>query len=161
MLQTIRASLFRQSKALVVLHELLQEEFALLMKHRPQEVTHLELSIHDLMHQLAVERQGIKDLLSGMRLNDYLEAVVTEDGNDEQDPKEYIRGLVSEIENFEQVCVKQARKNTDVALALMDQNQGLLTWLHDKLVPKSKNNYSRKGDYANKRPDAALINGRL
>ncbi len=167
MLQRIHDNLFRQHKAMGVLAELLGEEFSLLMNHKPQDVTHLELSIHDLMHQLADERQEVKDMLQGMKLADYLDVVVPggevpiEDGAGTMDPRDRVRQLLAAIEATEQDCVRQARKNTELVLALMDQGHNMLTWLHDQIVPKKSESYSRRGVFANKRTEAALISGRL
>ncbi len=167
MLQNLHANLFRQHKALGVLTELQGEEYSLLMSHKPQEVTHLELSIHDLMHQLAVERQEVMDMLQGMKLAEYLEVVVPGDdmpAAEEEggaDPRERIRRLLAAIDEAEQACVKQARRNTDLVLGLMDQGHNMLTWLHDQIVPKKTEAYSRRGAYATKRSEAALISGRL
>jgi hypothetical protein len=167
MLQRIHANLFRQFKALGVLAALQGEEYSLLMGHKPQDITHLELSIHDLMHQLAVERQEIMDMLQGMKLAEYLEVVVpddetqADDGAQTSDLRNTVRQLLAAIEEVEQACVKQARRNTELVLGLMDQGHNMLNWLHDQVVPKKTEAYSRRGVYANRRSEAALISGRL
>ena len=60
MIATIRENLARQEKAMGLLAGLLQEEFSLLREGKPQDVTGLEMSIQELIRQIAEERAQLK-----------------------------------------------------------------------------------------------------
>jgi len=60
MIQLIEENLVRQNKALMLLFILLEEEFSRLMQSNPQSVSQIELSIQELMRQIAVERASLR-----------------------------------------------------------------------------------------------------
>ena len=161
MLQNIIENLHRQSKGLALLQQLMQEEFALLMSREPRDVTKIEFSVQELMGQLMAERKGIKAMLHGMRLAEYLEALPNKEHPRNAGRVERIHALLQEIDGIEQACAQQAEKNSKLVLALMDQSEKLLVHLHNELTPKKKNGYSNRGTYSNDRPQATLIRGRL
>ena len=65
MYSLIYGNLDRQAKALTLLGELLDEEFSLLLKHETEAVMGLEFSIHELLRQLAVEKETVIRRLGG------------------------------------------------------------------------------------------------
>lgn len=161
LLAPIHENLIRQSKALSLLHELMQEEFSQLTDRNPSAVTKTEFSIQELTGQIIAERKSIRSMLHGMRLKEYLEALpVPEDETLRPLPAAILETL-DEISSHEQRCARQAEKNTRLVLGLMDQSQGLLEYLHDQLVPKKKEGYSARGRYSNERPQARIIEGNL
>ena len=150
----IHGNLVRQSKGFELLYSLLEEEFALLRAGDTDAVGSLEFSIHELLRQLATERSGIKETMQGTRLTEYADMLSQEEGDE-------IRALLSAIDKAEQASARQASFNTELSLALLDQNHALMNYLHDQVAPKPQLTYGAKGTYRDVRPQAALINGRL
>ena len=148
MYDTIRGNLDRQAKGLNLLGQLLDEEFSLLMDRRTDEIMSLEFSIHELVRQLA-------DALGGGRVLDYA-AMQTDEGR-----RAELRELWQQIDDCEQHCSRQASLNAELSLALLDQSKNVLTYLHKRIQPQTASTYGRSGDFLHKRPDAALISGRL
>ncbi len=154
MFAIIESNLTRQHKGLEVLEELLREEFELLTGRKTDAIINLEFSMHELLRQLAVERTELKEMMHGTRLAEYAGLLPEEEGAS-------VKKLLALIDSMEQRCARQASQNAEISLALLDQSQELLTFLHDQVAPQSKVVYGRKGSYANPRPQAALLNGRL
>ncbi|MBG0776859.1 MAG: flagellar export chaperone FlgN [Desulfovibrionaceae bacterium] len=158
MLTRIKANLTRQSKALEVLDDLLQEEFTHLMERRPQEVTQLEFSIHELLRQVAAERLCLKNELAERSvrvLADALPEAMADEASE-------LKGLADAIERLEQRCSRQASSNAELVLALMDQGQDMLEFLHEKIAPSHKDTYARSGRLARTgTTQARLLSGRL
>ncbi|MDL2272525.1 flagellar protein FlgN [Desulfovibrio sp. OttesenSCG-928-I05] len=150
----IHDNLVRQWKGFELLYSLLEEEFSLLCKGDTDAVGSLEFSIHELLRQLAVERSDVKSVMQGTRLAEYADMLVPEEGD-------AIRVLLASIDDAEQKAARQAAHNTELSLALLDQNHALLNYLHDQVTPKAQLTYGKKGTYRESRPDAALIRGRL
>lgn len=150
----IHGNLDRQSKGLVLLSTLLEEEFALLVARDTDGIMAVEFSIHELLRQLAVERLTLRDLLDGVRVRDYMTMLPEEDGA-------AIGALLTVIDTFEQQCARQASGNAELSLALMDQSQEMLDFLHRRIVPPEPVTYGRKGGMNGQRSEAALIRGRL
>ncbi len=155
MYDIIRGNLDRQAKGLALLAELLDEEFSLLMERRTDDVMSLEFSIHELVRQLANEKLGVRRALGGGKVLDYAE-MQTDDGQ-----RDELRRLWQEVDRFEQRCSRQASLNAELSLALLDQSKSVLTYLHTRIQPQTASTYSRSGEFLHKRPDAALISGRL
>lgn len=151
---TILANLCRQDKALDVLCRLLAEEHDLLRQRRPDEVTGLEFSIHELMRQLAVEREDLTRRLNGARLVDFLDMV-------EDDMKRAITKVLASIDQKEQAAARHASTNAELVLALMDQSRNMLNFINDKIQPKNTSVYSKKGVYGQARSEARLLKGAL
>ncbi len=162
MLHSIFRNVLRQKKGLDLLLHLMQEEFSLLLGRKPQDITKLEFSIQELLGQLVAERKSLQAMLHGMRLREYLEALPPQEDTQLESLRQAIVQLVGQCDVAEQACAKQAEKNSSLVLALMDQGQKLLQHLHDQLVPKNTNAYSKRGRFSSEsKPRATLISGRL
>ena len=152
MFSILQNTFTRQNKAMDLMLELLEEEFALLMERDTDAIMTLEFSIHELLRQLASEKESIIRFLGGGRLNDYAQMLP-------EDKRMVILNLWHEIDKKEQTCARQASQNTQLSLGLLDQSKDLLNYLHERIVPPQRTAYSRKGVYAQTRPNASLING--
>ncbi|MDL2279271.1 flagellar protein FlgN [Desulfovibrio sp. OttesenSCG-928-G11] len=154
MYDIIQANLTRQFKGLELLAELLEEEFTLLCKRDTDAVTTLEFSIHELLRQIATERVELKKSIQGASLLEYAGMIEEEQGQE-------ARRLYHIIDALEQRCSRQATRNTELSLALLDQSQSLLLYLHGQIAPKQSNCYGARGQLTDKRPMAALYSGRF
>ncbi len=154
MFEVIRNSLDRQYRGLMLLDELLDEEFSMLMEHRSAEILTIELSIHELIRQLADEKLFVQKQLGGGKVLDFAAMLM-------DDAKEDIQTLWQAIDNYEQKCSRQASHNAELSLALLDQSKSLLSFLHKQVQPKSTNVYGKKGVYQQNKAQAALLSGRL
>ena len=154
MFALIQGNLTRQFKALELLSSLLEEEFELLCRRDTDAVSALEFSIHELLRQLAVERVELKSSIQGVSLLDYAGLLPDEEGQE-------ARRLFHIIDSLEQRCSRQATQNTEVSLALLDQSQALLTFLHSQISRQSEQRYSSAGRIRQDRPEAAIYSGRL
>lgn len=156
MYSIIRDSLDRQEKGLGLLSSLLDEEFDLLRERKTQDIMVLELSIHELLRQLAAEKNMVKRHVGGGRVRDYAEMLADEDQQAE------LRALMEFVDRKEQICSRRASQNADLSLALLDQSKALLNFLHTSVQPQRPTSYGRTGAYNRQpRPDAAIISGRL
>lgn len=151
----IIGSLDRQAKGLHLLNQLLDEEFSLLMNRQTDAIMSLEFSIHELVRQLANEKLLVRRMLGGGKILDYAEMQA------EENRKIEVRNLWQEIDNFEQYCSRQASINAELSLALLDQSKDVLTYLHKRIQPQTPSTYDCCGGFVQKRPDAALISGRM
>lgn len=154
MFSILRETLIRQDKALDLMYELLKEEFSYLKDRNTDAVMSIEFSIHELLRQLAVEKEGIIRFLGGGRLRDYAQMLPEED-------QLFTLRIWTSIDKKEQACAKQSSRNTQLSLGLLDQSKGLLNYLHERIIPPQKTAYTRRGVYTQNRPEASLINGRL
>jgi hypothetical protein len=154
MFAQIRGNLNRQAKGLELLQELQAEEFELLVKRDAEAISALEFSIHELLRQLAIERDELKSVMQGTKVLEYAQMLPEEEGAQ-------IRDLMQSIDRAEQKSARQAEKNTTLSLRLLDQSHDLMTYLYDTIQPKQQVVYSAKGAYANSRPQAAIFSGRL
>lgn len=155
MYRIIHDNLNRQAKGLKLLSQLLDEEFSLLMDRKTDEIMSLEFSIHELVRQLATEKLGVRKALGGGKVLDYAEMQTDEPARAE------LRSLWQQIDDSEQYCSHQASINAELSLALLDQSKNILTYLHKRIQPQTPSTYDRSGEFLHKRPDAALISGRL
>lgn len=151
----ILGNLTRQAKALELLEGLQMEEFDLLMARKADEISALEFSVHELLRQIAVEREDLKKSLQGVKVAEYADLLA-----DEEDQK-MLRHIIGIIDVAEQRCAQQAEKNTSLSLSLLDQSHELMTYLHDQITPKNQLVYGAKGGYTAHRPPASILNGRL
>ena len=170
--------LLRQWKALMVLEHLQQEEFALLASRQPQAVAGIEFSIHELMRQIVDERHEVRRLLQGRRIKallaelpaglgartllsdfDHIQGLPAFD--EDVTVVDVYQTLMKLADDAEQLCAKQAEKNSSLALGLYDQSKSLLEFVHGEIQPDNKEVYSRKGSMCKGRGDAALVQGRL
>lgn len=159
MLRLIEENLVRQNKAMLLMYFLLEEEFSRLTQLKPQSVSQLELSIQELMRQVAGERHSLRRMLvrvepSAKRVRDLLPGL-------EREAADGLRELLARLDQIEQKCAVQAAKNQQMAMALFDQSKGLLNFMHDQIKPKSTTAYGRSGRFAKGVNDARLLSGRL
>lgn len=159
MLKLIKENLNRQSKAVALLNDLLEEEFSSLMNRKPHNVTQIEFTIQELMRQIASERMSLKGLLH--RIDEKASRLSHIFGAIEDASRLEVENLVAEIDKVEQRCAVQASKNQHLAHALLNQSQSLLGFLHNEIQPKNENVYSSRGRYEVVTPNPSLINGRL
>ncbi|GAB6176450.1 flagellar protein FlgN [Desulfobaculum senezii] len=159
MLSRIKENIHRQNKAMDFLHELLEEEFSHLTGHDPQQVTSIELSLQELLRQIAMERVYLRQLVTEM----VPEAANMADLTATLTPEEAapIQDVLDEVDAKEQVCAVQAEKNAQLAVALVEQSTSMLEFMHQQIQPKQENTYGRSGRYAKHHPQAALLKGRL
>ena len=154
MFDIIYGNLDRQTRALALLHSLLREEYGLLCARKTEDVMVLELSVHELMRQLAVEKQEVRTLLGGGKLLDYAAMLDDEQGG-------ALRELWHLADEYEQICARQATQNCEISLGLLDVSKDMLDYLYSRLLPPPQAAYSRAGAYVRRPPEAALISGRL
>lgn len=150
----IIGNLTRQFKGLELLQQLLEEEFELLRHRDTDAVASLEFSIHELLRQIASERMELKTTMQGTPLLEYAGLLPDDEGKE-------VRKLFHLIDSLEQRCSRQATHNTELSLALLDQSQNLLVFLHEQITPKPATRYGGGGRILNDRPAAALYSGRL
>lgn len=159
MIRVIQENLSRQTRALELLSALLEEEFADLMDRKPQDVSVLELSIQELMRQLAAERLSLRRIIAGAwpgceRVRDVVAALTDAQAED-------LNRLLQDLDRTEQSCAIQADKNRMLALGLYDQSLQLLKELHNRVEPGKADVYSRRGRFAKATsPQASFFRGR-
>ncbi|MES9994955.1 flagellar export chaperone FlgN [Desulfovibrio aminophilus] len=154
----IQENLSRQQRALVLLAELLDEEFSYLKSGKPQDVSRIEISIQELLRQLAMERVSLRSQVQSIvpgakRVREILDSVPVEEGD-------ALRDLLLKLDGLEQLCARQAAKNQNLVLALFDQSRKLLNFLQEKIQPKGTA-YSAKGRMARASNAPTLVSGRL
>lgn len=155
MYQRIYESLSRQDKGLALLRDLLQEEYEILLGRDTNTVAALEFSIQELIRQLAVEKTLVIRSLAGQRVMEYADSLSEEEG-------EAIKVLFQSIDEGEQAVSRQASRNAQLSLALLDQSTYTLKALTSQVVPSRTNVYGRRGGIVHEtHPEAALISGRL
>lgn len=155
MFTIISSSLDRQAKALLLLHSLMKEEFGLLQENKIEEIATIEFSIHELLRQIATEKEHIIHNLGGGKVLDYAQML-------QEEEKVSLQTLYRAVDIAEQKCARQATLNTEVSLALLKQSDQLVKELTQAVTPKFQTSYGKKGTY-NKaaKADAVLISGRL
>lgn len=155
MYQIIYESLSRQERGLALLRDLLQEEYEILLGRDTNAVVALEFSIQELIRQLAVEKDLVIRSLKGERVLAYAETLEAEKG-------EILKKLFGEVDSSEQAVSRQASRNAQLSLALLDQSTHTLKALTSQVVQPMSGVYSRNGDMRHElHPQAALISGRL
>lgn len=159
MFRLIEENLVRQNKAMMLLFILLEEEFSRLMKSKPQSVSQIELSIQELMRQIAAERMTLRSQVAelapgALRVRDLFLMM-------DDEKREIFEKLLSLMDETEQKCGMQAGKNNEMALALFDQSKVLLDFMHDQIKPKNTAAYAASGRYAQAANSARLLTGRL
>ncbi len=154
MFATILEAINRLNGAMHLLQDLLEEEFSLLKERQTEEIMSLEFSMHELLRQIATEKESIKRILGGGRVKDYAAMLA-----DEQ--KNILLDLLQEIDDSEQNCAKQSTRNTQLSLGLLDQSKEMLDFLHRRIVPPQKNTYGKRGMYTEHKPAPSMIAGRF
>lgn len=154
MFQIIQESLCRQDKALFLLRDLLEEEYEVLLGRDTSAVVSLEFSIQELIRQIAQEKSFVIRTLDGHKVMEYAETLSPEQGA-------VLRQLFQSVDNGEQGVSRQASRNAQLSLALLDQSTNTLKVLKSQVTPVAPV-YSRTGDMRQiTHPQAALISGRL
>ncbi len=158
MIASIQENLTRQIQALELLSSLLEEEFAHLCAHRPQDVSEMELSIQELMRQIAVERRSLRSLIQTAypgkaRVREVAQTLDAEKA-------QALSDKLARMDRTEQICAIQADKNRQLAMGLYDQSLTLLKRLHQAIEPGKSDMYSRRGKYAKtQQPQACMFRG--
>jgi len=154
MFALIYENIHRQLKGMELLEELQKEEFELLTRRDAAAVSTLEFSIHELLRQLAVERDDLKKIMNGTLLREYAEMLPPDDSVK-------VKDILAGMDKLEQRCARQAELNSALSLALLDTSHELMNCLYEQVQPKQYNVYGAKGSYTAHRPQASLISGRL
>lgn len=155
MYRIIHESLSRQSKALAVLHDLLEEEYAALLARDTDGVVGLEFSVQELIRQLALEKYLVIRQLNGSKVLEYAALLPEEQAS-------ALRACFAAIDESEQRVSRQASRNAQLSLALLDQSSRNLQALASRAMPPQAETYGRKGGMKYQtHPQAALISGRL
>lgn len=153
MLERIEANVTRQEKALSLLNMLQEEEFSLLGKFDPQEVSALSLSIQELIRQILVERTELRNFVRQLdperRLKDILAG-----REDEQALR--ILGRLELLGKLEQVCARAAERNQLMAAGLLSQATGYIKFFQDSLTPKEET-YSADGRFSQRKRSSAAV----
>ena len=153
--ERILSGLQRQQKAMELLQRLLIEEFDLLVARDTEAVAHLEFSIHELLRQIASEKMQVIRLLEGQKARDYATTLP-------EKAREAGLELLQTLDGLEQHCARQASRNAELSLSLLDQSRALLNTLHTRLAPRTGSTYGKHGAMRSiRRPEAALLAGRL
>ena len=155
MYQKVHDSLFRQGKALAVLAHLLEEEYHILLDRDAQAVAAQEFSIQELVRQLAVEKTLVIKSLNGVRVLEYCNNLPEEKASP-------LRELFAAIDKNEQLVSRQASRNAQLSLALLDQSSRNLKAITSQLTPATGETYGRRGGMRRPGvPQAAIVSGRL
>lgn len=159
MFRLIEENLVRQNKAMMLLSILLEEEYSRLMQSKPQSVSQIELSIQELMRQIAVERGYLRRLVAAVvpeaqRVRDLFLMM-------EDEKRIEFEKLLQLLDDTEQQCGMQAAKNNQMAMALFDQSKTLLDFMHNQIKPKNTTAYAAHGRYAQAASSARLLTGRI
>ncbi len=158
MIASIQENLTRQIRALELLSSLLQEEFADLRDRKPQDVSVLELSIQELMRQIAVERRSLRAMIEAtypgkQRVSEVAQALGVEEAK-------ILSNSLAELDRAEQTCAIQADMNRQLAMGLYDQSLDLLKRLHQAIEPGKSDMYSRRGRFArSQQPQVSMFRG--
>ena len=136
----IQERLRRQEGALEFLNELLQEEFSLLQTGKPDEIASVELSIQELLRQLAAEKEDLRVFLQKYVPESEGVRSILQCLPDEEAKKNF--SLINRVEKKEQECSRQAGMNVELAIALQEQSLQLLNYFRAVVMPKEENVYS-------------------
>lgn len=155
MYQRIEESLNRQDKALRLLKDLLEEEYGILLGRDTKAIASLEFSIQELIRQIAVEKAFVIRSLNGKRVMEFAHSLPEEQAS-------HLEALFQSVDGGEQSVSRQASRNAQLSLALLDQSTQTLQALTSQVVPPLSGVYGRSGDLRHvAHPQAALISGRL
>jgi lysophospholipase L1-like esterase len=159
MIRLIEENLVRQNKAMMLLFILLEEEFSRLGQGNPQGVSQVELSIQELMRQVAAERHSLRSMVAtlvpgALRVRELYPTL-------DQDMRDAFDKMIAMLDATEQKCARQAAKNNAMAVALFEQSKKLLTFMHNQIKPKNNGAYAASGRFARAPSAARLLTGRL
>lgn len=160
MFTLLEENLVRQNKAIMLLKALLEEEFARLQKRNPRGVSQIELSIQELLRQIAAERHSLKRM--SLAIDPAAERVHMLYPAMDEKTKESFRSMLAMLDKMEQLCGMQAAKNQELAQALLDQSSSLLNFMHKEIQPKKRDAYSAKGRFVGPgSSQPTILRGRL
>ena len=159
MIQILKENLSRQTKALMLLGALLEEEFSRLTSLNPQGVSQLELTIQELLRQIAGERTSLVALIGRIKPGVRRVRGVRDEFSSEQWGE--VEELLQRLDAMEQKSAIQAAKNQRLALGLYDQSSSLLKHMHQQLQPKRNDAYGANGRFVKPASQPNLISGRL
>ena len=114
----------------------------------------LEFSVQELIRHLAVEKTFVIKRLGGMRAAEYASMLP-------EDLAAILLDTLRRIDVSEQAAARQASRNTNLSLALLDQSSHTLQALTKQAMPPKAETYGRRGGMRTLHPQAALISGRL
>ena len=154
MYQLIYTSLVRQARGLELLRDLLREEYSLICERKMDVVASCEFSIQELIRQLVNEKEFVMERLKGQRLREYAKDLPA-------DEQEKVLTIAQLIDKNEQKASFQASLNSQLSLALLDQNEKSLQTLFKHVVPENTVVYGRRGAMRKVAAQGALISGRL
>ena len=159
----LHASLTRQSKGLSLLCELLEEEYKALLDRDTDAVVALEFSLQELIRQLVAEKATVITALGGLRVAEYAAALPPADAGAAGAPDgQALLALLQALDKAEQDVARQATRNSQLSLALLDQSSRTLQTLTSQAMPPKTETYGRRGGMrARPHPEATLISGRL
>lgn len=154
MYDVIISSLQRQEKGLELLQELLRIEYKTICERKMTLVSHQEFSIQELIRQLVEEKDLVIRLLQGVPLREYAKGLP----EDLQTP---LFEKMEVLDKREQETSRQAGRNSQLVLALLDQNSKSMKTLFKEAVPEVALVYGRRGAMNPIPTQGALISGRL
>ncbi|MBQ7609372.1 MAG: flagellar export chaperone FlgN [Desulfovibrionaceae bacterium] len=150
----IQESLVRQEKGLELLLDLLTHEYRTLCERKMTLVAHQEFAIQELIRQLVEEKEFVMRMLKGVPLSGYADNLPDEE-------KAAILSARDRLDVAEQRTSRQAARNSQLVLALLDQNGKSLKTLFKEAVPEVSLVYGRRGSMHTLPSQGALISGRL
>ena len=154
MFQLIYESLSRQAKGLDLLGALLAQEYRIICERKMEMVAAAEFSIQELIRQLVAEKEFVMGLLKGRRLREYAAECGEEDA-------QKLLDLAATVEKNEQKASRQAGRNSQLSLGLLDQNEKTLKALFKEAVPEKTMVYGRRGAMRSMSSQGALLSGRF
>ncbi len=145
-MRRIAENLIRQKKGLQLLGNLLQQEFSQLKSREQEDLAGMELSIQELIRQLAAEKVQLQDLLQGRKpprqnLRQLAESLPGKQAG-------FVQISSRQIQAWEKRCREQARINADLSLALLEQDRELLNFLQQEIRQDRPEVYSPKGSWS-------------
>ncbi|KAB1440251.1 flagellar protein FlgN [Pseudodesulfovibrio senegalensis] len=160
MFTLLEENLVRQNKAIMLLSALLEEEFARLQKRNPRGVSRIELSIQELLRQIAAERFSLKRMCQA--IDPEAEQVHMLYSSMDETTQQAFGSMLAMLDKMEQKCGLQAAKNQELAQALLDQSSSLLNFMHKEIQPKKRDAYSARGRFVGAgSSQATILRGRL
>ena len=154
MYQLIYESLVRQGKGLELLLSLLKQEYRSICDRKMDIVAGYEFSIHELIRQLVNEKEFVVGLLGGVRVRDYAQSLNAEEGQALLDQARF-------VDMSEQNASKQATRNSQLSLGLLDLNEKTLQELFKQVTADGTTIYGRRGSVRHSTTQGAIISGRL
>lgn len=158
-LKKIDENLNRQHKGLRRLLTLLSEEYEGLTRPDEADLASNQLAVQELLRQLAKEREELVELLpreapEGKKLEALLKGLP-------RSKQESLRTLVADLGRQEKLCSKQAARNADLSMALVEQSRTLIEYMQEQVTPAGSQVYGRRGVRNTAKPDGSLVQGRL